>query len=65
MLALVEAGRDFVYAVTICALTHSGVMETETWGAPQRIQGVQIKVAQFTPEKYKQSYWIWERMAFG
>lgn len=62
MLTSVEVGGDFVYAVAIGALTHGWVMETETWGATQRIQGVQIKVAQFTPETNKLCYWVWKRM---
>lgn len=49
MLTSVEAGGDFVYAVTIGALAYGGMMETEARGAAQRIQRVQIKVAKFTP----------------
>lgn len=54
MLTPVEVGGDFVYAVALGAITHSGMLEAEAWSTSLRILGVQIEVAQFTPESKMQ-----------
>ncbi len=50
----VEGRGDFVYVVAISTFTHSGMLEAEAWSTSLRILGVQIKVAQFTPERKTQ-----------
>lgn len=43
-----------MYVVAISTFTHSGMLEAEAWSTSLRILGVQIKVAQFTPERKTQ-----------
>lgn len=52
-LASIKGGRDGVYAVAFCTLTHGGMMEAEARRASLRIVGVQVEEAEFTPEWHK------------
>lgn len=56
MLTPVKDGGDFVHAVAISAVTHSGMLEAEAWSTSLRILGVQVEVAQFTPESKMQKF---------
>lgn len=56
MLTPVKDGGDFVHAVAIGAVTHGGMQEAEAWSTSLRILGVQIEVAQFTPESKMQKF---------
>lgn len=40
-----------MYVVAIGTFTHGGMMEAEAWSTSLGILGVQVKVAQFTPER--------------
>lgn len=52
ILAFIEGGRDGVYAVALCALTHCGMEEAEARRASLRILGIQVEEAEFTPERH-------------
>jgi len=54
MLTPVEVGSDFVHAVALGAVTHSGMLEAEARSTSLRILGVHIEVAQFTPKSKTQ-----------